>query len=116
MMDDGSVWEPITHDDALLWLNDRVGAAFHVEVTFDKGDLPVAPMATMGTLSHWREDAFSAVPGHPLLRGLYLIEGTAIDVTHLATVARHAELEMLRFDLTDDVHLEIVKQTETFGA
>jgi hypothetical protein len=112
-------WESITADDALFWLNDRVGKTLTVRVWFDRGDRSVSPFSAQGTLRHWHELS-EGVEGQRReeIRGLYSVgdENAAIDVTELRSVSRRIDMPCLVFDLPGDVYLELAEQTRPFGA
>lgn len=109
-----------TRDDALLWLNDRLGKSVHVDVIHEKGDLPVAVLSVRGTLRYWREREGAqrqAGEAREDLIGLYAVGDAHLDLSdleHLSFVER-PEVETLRVELGEDAFLEIVEM-EDFDA
>jgi hypothetical protein len=73
----------ITRDDALLWLNDRVGrsAAVYVEVEYEEGIADL--LSCEGTLRHWRADSPVGAWLHPRddLAGHYHLTSERGDVS-----------------------------------
>jgi hypothetical protein len=82
----------LTCDDALLWLNDRVGRPAAVYVTVERGMYSQCVLACeRGVLEHWTADKPTSWPGHPVhvprddIAGLYYLANDAplvgIDLT-----------------------------------
>ncbi len=82
----------VTHDEALLWLNDHIGRPASVFVEIDIGDYSADLLSCEnGVLRHWRSDKMDARPwrGHTRedIAGLYYLtspsgdENVAIDLT-----------------------------------
>jgi hypothetical protein len=71
----------VSQEDALLWLNDRLGDVVQIHVTVDCGDYSVTVIHVQGELHHFRE----VVPEGGLLpplqrevtRGLYAVGAAA---------------------------------------
>jgi hypothetical protein len=107
--------EELTHGDALLWLNDRLGRAVRVSVQLGKGaglENSTPPvLMTQGELRHWREanpSGLAADEGDEEITGLYGIgDGAFLDATELtgASTVPHAELDILHFALDENVGL-----------
>jgi hypothetical protein len=57
---DGS---PITRDETLLWLNDRLGRDVGVVLAVDRGEFSTLAVHVEGPLRHWCEDAQLGGPG-----------------------------------------------------
>jgi hypothetical protein len=55
----------VTCDDALLWLNDRVGRPAAVYVTVERGYPQSVLACERGVLEHWTADKPESWPGHP---------------------------------------------------
>jgi hypothetical protein len=69
-------------DDALLWLNDRLGGNVAVEIVVYRGDMEVAVLRAQGELRHWSaaQGAGRAVSREDVA-GLYDVGGAALDLT-----------------------------------
>jgi len=109
---------PITRDEALLWLNDRLGTI--VGIVVEKGDLGIAVMELRGRLRHWRElhDSGDDEPRDDVA-GLYAVGDSRIDLTDLDHVRIWSYdyggvVHRLRVQLGDDerggVFLNIIGQ------
>lgn len=119
--------EKLTHDRALLWLNDRCGRAVRVSVQLGKGaalesSTPPVLMA-QGELRHWREanpSGLAADEGDEEITGLYGIGDSAfLDATNFtgAFTLPHAKLDILHFALDENVGLLVCAWPvgESFG-
>jgi hypothetical protein len=82
----------ITRDDALLWLNDRVGRDVSIYVEADWGSYTASVLSCeRGVLEHWTADKPASWAGHPAqaprddIAGLYYLASdrpvVAIDLT-----------------------------------
>ncbi len=75
----------MTRDEALLWLNDRVGRSVHVSVTLESGG-GGSVLEGEGVLRHWSEVAGSdpalSVPRDDLA-GWYAVGDVRFDLTDL---------------------------------
>lgn len=109
----------ISREEALLWLNDRLGKSVHASLEVEKGDVSVSLLAVQGELRHWRDD----YPGHAWdthpreeITGLYSVGGEngSIDLTDVARRSfwMRPDGESLDVELAEDVWLEIVEQRE----
>ncbi len=104
----------VTRDDALLWLNDRLGKSVHVSVVLEKGDLPVTVLEAEGELHHWREsETASASAGLPRedLIGWYAVGGARFDLSDLEHLHVDVGDDAIAIELAEDVALEIVEQS-----
>lgn len=115
----------MTHDEALLALNDHLGQMVVVSVHVEMGSHATTVVEFGGVLAHWREDRIGATDwsdepggavGHELM-GLYELRGErgglglVLDVTQLseADYIPHTPNRGLRFSLFDEeVWLEVV--------
>ena len=111
----------MTHDEALMWLNDHTDmpAAFHVY--FDVGPVNADVVShEQGSLEHWRSDEdldTSVLPPHPRedIVGLYSIGGVTINMTELGhcEFSRRSSIieprvDVLRVQLDENVVIEIL--------
>lgn len=83
----GNRARPLTRDEALLWLNDRIGrpAAVYVDVVGPMSDYSVLAYEH-GELKHWRADKPPGVWLGGLrddIAGLYYVGDLAVDFTDL---------------------------------
>jgi hypothetical protein len=104
----------MTHDEALLWLSDRLGKSVNVSVELDRGDVGTVVLEGEGTLEHWSEPiderARALVVPRDDLVGWYRVGDTRFDLTEFAEAKGDAdELVVL---LSDSVRLRIVEQQE----
>ena len=82
----------LTHDEALMILNDRCGGAVEIAVEANWGlsHTPAAVVVTAnGTLKHWRKPGVWDLYAREDIVGMYEVGDTTIDVTHIIR-ARHA--------------------------
>ena len=78
--------KPLTRDEALLALNDHIGA--EVEVIVQAGPGMAMVMSAKGTLRHWRSQARAkawAWQWRKDIAGLYEVGGASLDLTDLHT-------------------------------
>jgi hypothetical protein len=79
--------EDVGRDQALLWLNDRVGQSLSADVRVDCGDYSVSVLSVVGELSHWTADSDMPLVGHveatvrEQLVGLYQVGGGHFDLS-----------------------------------
>jgi hypothetical protein len=106
----------MTREDALLWLNDRLGEKVVVQIKTDKN---VSLLWTLGELRHWRADADSQgyVPPQPrdATVGVYTVRDAVLDLTDIAyraiTVPNSgSRWETLTVELDGGMTLEIIQQ------
>jgi hypothetical protein len=113
----------LARDEALLWLNDRLGESVHVSVNAEKGDLEVTVLEAEGSLRHWREAspagaAWEGLPRDDLI-GSYEVEGAHFDLSdleHLPVWERESIGPELEIELAENVYLRIIEQQELPGA
>jgi hypothetical protein len=108
----------LTHDEALMWLNDHVGMPAAVHVYLDLGPSKVDVVSyEQGPLEHWRSGSDAAVwASHPRedIVGLYTIGGVSINVTELERYAFTSSsvveprVDELAIELDENVQVEIV--------
>ena len=102
----------MTRDEALRWLNDRIGKSVYVGVEVDRGDDAAAVFEGEGVLEH------SSVPvdrrTHAVQRddptAWYRVGGTRVNLTELEHVK--GDKDELVILLADGVRLRISEQTE----
>jgi hypothetical protein len=109
--------ERLPHDQALLWLNDRLGrparAALQLGEASALKTVDAVPLMAQGELRHWREAnpaGLAADAGDEDVSGLYGIGDAAfLDVTSLAGAIAHirGEVETLHFPLDTKVSLGV---------
>lgn len=117
-------WEDITWDEALLWLNDRLGKSVHVSLRRDLGDTPDQLFGAEGELHHfqeskaaakWREHGEQRVD----LAAYYTLDGNQaeVDLAGLGRgcrVRRCRDMDVMTVVLTEDedasIYLEFVEQ------
>jgi hypothetical protein len=108
----------ISGDDALLWLNDRLGQLVTVAVRAESGDGWRYLFSARGELHHWREEVGMArLWERPAtierMVGFYMVGATAeIDLTllgHRSVFVRDLDEpgSFLNVELAEDVWLEI---------
>jgi len=117
----------LTTDEALLWLNERVGKSVHVSVQLELGDYLRTLFAAEGELRHWSARASGGALSVPRddLAGLYDVGGASLDLSDLpeafllpdggegrVAIRVDDELGTLAVDLAEYVTLEIVEQSE----
>jgi hypothetical protein len=78
----------LTRDEAMIWLNDRLGQPAAVYVELDRGDYDRSVLsAESGMLQHWRADKPRAVAWTAYTRddiaGLYDIGDVAVDLSDI---------------------------------
>jgi hypothetical protein len=77
----------ISRDDALMWLNDRLGREVYVVLLASNGDQVETVLTIPGRLGHWTEDPVwgRVRPGERAddLAGDYRVDGSRLDLTHL---------------------------------
>jgi hypothetical protein len=120
----------LTPEEALLWMNDRLGKIVGVTVRADVVDDASRYMfSAIGELHHWRED-LSATFGASSQRvvdslttpervermvGFYLVGHASLDLTRLERMHVFArdldDWHSLLIELGDGVHMEIVDHT-----
>jgi hypothetical protein len=108
--------DTMTLDEALLWLNDRLGESVNVAVELDRGHVGAVVVEGEGTLEHWSEPVDPrtlAVPRDDLV-GWYRAGETRFDLTDLAQarIELFADLDALRIELADGVALRVLEQAE----
>jgi hypothetical protein len=110
--------DPMTREDALLWLNDRLGEKVVVRVNTDEG---LTLLWTLGELRHWRADADSEgyMPQQPRedTVGVYTVGDACLDLTDVAYRAISvpnigSPWETLTVELAESVTVEIIDQKE----
>jgi hypothetical protein len=107
----------MTRDEALLWLNDRLGKGVWVEVALIRSDHQVLVLGSRGTLSHWSEHSGRrglSVESRDELTGHYDVGAEAhLDLSELsdADAVRTLDDELV-IRLGDDVFLHIIEQTD----
>jgi hypothetical protein len=103
----------MTRDEALLWLNDRLGKSVNISVELDHGDVGTSVVEGEGILDHWTgmDDAERAlVVPRDDLAGWYRAGETRFDLTSL-TLAEGDDDELL-FNLAEGLRLRIIEQVE----
>lgn len=116
----------MTHEEALLWLNDRCGKHVSVALQVTSDEASASVLEVEGELCHWREKVkfvgrpeqhsprkdleFVATEESP---GLYMVGKAGLDVTQLGSckirVGRVGD--ELVFELDDDIRLSVVRPT-----
>jgi len=102
--------DALTRDEALLWLNDRLGEPVRVAVEIARGDWNSEVVAGEGNLAHWSENHRNSLrPLSPDLAGWYVVGDTHFDLTHLdrSAIRLHGEDET-SIELGEDVSLRII--------
>jgi hypothetical protein len=105
----------LTLDEALLWLNDRVGQQARVYLDVDVGEFTAVVLAYEGDgrIEHrvGAEPALSRLGPRDDIAGLYRVGDVGLDITNLAvsgiTAYTRGESEVLDFQLADDVLLTV---------
>ena len=92
----------ISREDALLWLNDRLGREAEVDIRADASDGSFCVASVRGALSHWTENVPPLIGGvgdalSEQLRGLYKVGGTDINIGD----ERLRHFGLRRFSLSD---------------
>jgi hypothetical protein len=109
----------MTLDDALLWLNDRLGRSVTIYVAVQQDDDNLSVFHTVGDLRHWTEgkrhiDAAAA----STMAGLYdLGGGSWLDLTivrplEITTSRNRDEDECLTIRLDERTTLEVVEHAD----
>jgi hypothetical protein len=107
----------VTINDALLWLNDRLGKRIHIALVVDYGDSGTMVLAAAGELAHWSErkgDAEIAIQRDDIA-GLYDVGGAMLDLTDVRPLEVDVwpeEWSQLTVRLDEKTKLEIVEQDE----
>lgn len=103
----------LTRDEALLWLNDRVGKSVHVSVLLERGDRNIVVVNGEGTLQHWRSVTPQRLPADDLA-GWYVAGKTRFDLTELggAEITHGVDDDTILVRLSGDVVVEIIKQED----
>ena len=108
----------MTRDEALLWLNDRLGKSVHVSVQVTRGDSDVWVVYGEGELLHWRSvpgaERQAEVPRDDLA-GWYVAGTTRFDLTDLdqdTKIRIGPDAATLVISLSDAVTVEIVEQSD----
>jgi hypothetical protein len=111
----------VTIDDALLWLNDRLGKNVTVWVAAERDEIDRAVVSTQGELRHWCHD--NGVPrglGCDEMRGLYLVGGrAALDLSNVRVleVSTHPHVpKHLIVRLDENSTLNVIEQEDGSGA
>ncbi len=102
----------MTRDEALLWLNDRIGKSVYVGVELDRGGVGAAVFEGEGILEHSSVpvDRRTQAVQRDDLTAWYRVGGTRINLTELEQVkGDEDELVIL---LADGVRLRISEQAE----
>ena len=108
----------LTKDEALLWLNDRIGKSVHVSVTQAYGDRSGDAAFGEGILRHWSEGNERIVASHRPhqevdLSGLYVAGETHFNLTNLRPLEIWEDFgHRLRVCLSDKISLTVVEQQE----
>jgi hypothetical protein len=117
----------LTLDDALLWLNDRLGKSVAVSVLLARGDLDLQVLYAHGELHHWTEtnrpppEHMGDVPIGDIARadnvGLYSVGAGAavLDLTMvrpLEVSAWPSDPDHLTVRLDENTTLDLVEQEE----
>lgn len=72
----------MTLDDALLWLNDRLGKSVAVWIAIEQGDTELMVFEAAGELRHWSEERSTAhAAGREDIVGLYDVSGASFDLS-----------------------------------
>jgi hypothetical protein len=116
--------EPLTIDDALLWLNDRLGKSVAASVELERGDLDLAVLYADGELHHWSEtqkppEHIGEVAIGDLVRadnlGRYYVGAAVLDLTTvrpLEVFAWPSDPGHLTVRLDENTRLDLVEQEE----
>jgi hypothetical protein len=110
----------MTRDEALLWLNDRIGKNVHVSVVLERGDSKITVVNGEGTLQHQHWRSLTSYPerlaGLPRddLAGWYVAGETRFDLTELegAEITCDVDDDTILVRLSGDVVVEIIEQED----
>ena len=110
----------LSHDEALLWLNDRLGrhalVSVHLDNDLSAEDRPAIPLTVAGVLSHWRQDYPEDDYADDSLRGLYEVGGDPVqlNVNSLGDAVSHVSgtTDVLQFVIGVGVRLSVLVGTE----
>ena len=104
----------MTRDEALLWLNDRIGKTVHVSVVLQR-DYDVHVLEGDGPLQHWTEGP-DARPEHLTihaedLTGWYRAGATSFDLTDLgdSEISQPRDADEIEIELGGDVVLPVIE-------
>ncbi len=100
----------MTRDEALLWLNDRLGEPVRVAVQIAHGDWKSELVAGEGNLAHWSENHRNSLrPLSDELAGWYVVGDTHFNLTRLCRSAiRLRGEDEIWIDLGEHVSLRII--------
>ena len=108
----------MTLDDALLWLNDRIGKNVAAWVAVTHWDLDVGVLEAAGELRHWTQGRLAtralSVPRDDIA-GLYEIGGASLDLSNVRPLKVSTwpdAPDHLIVQLDEHTTLEIVEQDE----
>jgi hypothetical protein len=113
----------LSRDEALLWLNDRLGKIVYVSVELDRGDVGTIALEGEGILEHWSEPIDPRTLPMPRddLAGWYRAGDTRVNLTELEQAkGDEDELVILLAEdedelvilLAEGVRLRIIEQRE----
>lgn len=108
----------ISHDEALLWLRDRLGKIVDVAVKMERDGYSVDVLSTAGTLRDWREEhggAWAGVPREDII-GFFIIGGlSSFDLSDLGECefALNEWDDSLHVLLGEDIWLQITEVNRT---
>ena len=105
----------MTREEALLWLNDRIGKKVNVSVVLEVGDQFEMLFTAEGDLHHWREQSDAAAWTHNAredISGLYRVGSADLDLTQTGHLEIRSREDRLTLDLADNASLEIVEKRE----
>lgn len=105
----------MTIDDALLWLNDRLGKNVTVWVAAERGDIDRPVVSTQGELRHWcQRDGVPRTTGCDEMRGLYLVGGrAALDLSEVRVLEVSTDPDVPRHlivRLDENATLNVIEQ------
>jgi hypothetical protein len=113
----------LTRDEALVWLNERVGRSVYVSVDVEHGELSTCVIWGEGELSYWSSDPESepaALRGWEAgeRMGLYAVGAVRLDPTGFASVriTRGDDDDEIEFQVAPTVTLCIAEQTDAPAA
>lgn len=102
-------------DDALLWLNDRLGKDVTVNVMVERGDVPFSVFDAGGELRHWTDGtAALEAPSRDHIQGIYDVgEGASFDLSNVQPLEVTTEPdESLVIRLDEKTTLDVVEHKE----
>ena len=105
----------MTLDDALLWLNDRLGKSVTVWIAVEHGDTETSILEATGVLEHWSEGRAGArAVGREDIAGLYDVGGASFDLSDVQPLGVETPLaDHLVIRLDQNTTLQVLEQAET---